>query len=89
MSLTLHEQPAILALATILAIRCRHEVATRQLLQHIYRYDSKVSTKMMQKIYGLLKPIEKRWLTSTIAPGMSVETYSEAAVRISKNTREI
>jgi hypothetical protein len=86
---TLAEQPFIVGIAVIMSIRCRHELATRQLMQHIYRFESKVSTRMMQKIWGLLKPEDQRWLTSTIAPGMSDETYSEAAVRISKNTTEI
>lgn len=85
-NLLLSEQPAALALASIIAIRCRHELAIRQLLQHIYRCDSKVSTRLVQKIWYLLQPDEQAWLSQTIAPGMSYETYSEATARISKNT---
>lgn len=83
------EQPHIIGIAVVMSTRCRHELATRQLLHHIYKFESKVSTRLMQKIWNLLEPADRTWLASTMAPGMSSETYSEAAVRISKNTREI
>lgn len=72
----------------LLAIRSRNEIATRQLLQTLDNTLDNPESSFI-RLYNTLDNISKLWLTSTISPGLSKETYSEANQRILKNITEI
>ena len=78
----------ILMTATLMAIRSRNEVATRQLLRLIDSQAPNPESAII-RLYNTLENPSKQWLKATIAPGLKRETYSEGASRISKNSREI
>lgn len=78
------------ALATLHAIQNHQEPQTRALLAAVQQHlEPKTAHTFIQKVYNALDWHSKHWLKNTIAAGMSQETYSEAAVRISKNMGEI
>ena len=79
----------LLACATLKAIACKDESATRQLLRTIAGMSDKTSTKLVQRLYTCLNQSNQIWLRQTISPGLKNETWVEGSRRVSKNTAEI